>query len=76
MKHAIQFVPPQRSRQLTDLADRGKVSLSRYAGTDVEYNAIGLQLLDEWIDRHLQQFPSPSSEIRIVWGAFLGEAFR
>ena len=75
-KRSIQFLPPQRSRELTELADRAKVSLSRYAGIDVDYNAIGLQTLDEWIERHLQQFPDPSAEIQIVWGAFLGEAFR
>lgn len=75
-KRSTQFISPQKSRQLTDLADRAKVSLSRYAGIDVEYNAIGLQLLDEWIERHLKQAGDPSAEIRIVWGAFLGEAFR
>lgn len=61
---------------MTDLADRAKASLSRYAGADVDYNAIGLQMLDEWIERHLQQLPNPSAEIRITWAAFLGEAFR
>ncbi|MCU0521499.1 MAG: DUF3806 domain-containing protein [Anaerolineae bacterium] len=75
-KRSIQFIQPQRSRQLTDLADRAKISLSRYAGIDVDYDAIGLQMLDEWIERHLQQFPNPSAEILLVWGAFLGEAFR
>jgi hypothetical protein len=73
---SIQFLAPTRSRQLADLADRAKVSLSRYAGIDVDYNAVGLQMLDEWIDRYLQQFANPTAEIKIVWGAFLGEAFR
>ena len=76
MQHPINFIPPQQSRQLTDLAERARVSLTRFAGIDVEYNAIGLQLLDEWIDRHLKQFPEPSKEIVMVWGAFLGETFR
>lgn len=76
MKRLTQFISPQKSRQLSDLADRAKVSLSRYAGTDVEYNAIGLQLLDEWVERHLKQVGEPSTEIRILWGAFLGETFR
>lgn len=75
-KRRMQFIPPQRSRQLTELADRARVSLSRYAGIDVEYNAVGLQTLDEWIERHVQQFPNPSTEMRTVWGAFLGETFR
>ncbi len=72
----IKFIPPQQSRQLTELAERARVSLGRFAGVDVEYNAVGLQLLDEWIDRHLKQFPEPSKEIVMVWGAFLGETFR
>ncbi len=75
-KRTVQFIPPQRSQQLTELADRARLSLSRYAGITVEYNAIGLQTLDEWIERHVRQFPRPSAEIRTVWGAFLGETFR
>ncbi len=74
-KRAVQFIPPQKSRQLTDLADRAKLSISRYAGVDVDYNAVGLQTLDEWIDRHIRQFPTPSPEIETVWCAFLGETF-
>lgn len=72
----IKFIPPNQSNQLTELAERARVSLSRFAGLEVEYNAIGLQMLDEWIDRHLRQFPEPSPEIVMVWGAFLGETFR
>lgn len=75
-KRSIQFIPPQKSGQLTHLADRARLSLARYAGIEVDYNAVGLQTLDEWIDRHVQQFPNPSQEIRLIWGAFLGETFR
>jgi len=72
----IKFIPPNQSHQLTELAENARVSLNRFAGTDVEYNAVGLQMLDEWIDRHLRQFPEPSKEMVVVWGAFLGETFR
>jgi len=75
-KRSIQFIPPQKSVQLTHLADRARLSLAQYAGIEVDYNAVGLQTLDEWIERHVQQFPKPSQEIRMVWGAFLGETFR
>ncbi|MBN1247173.1 MAG: hypothetical protein JXC32_05910 [Anaerolineae bacterium] len=75
-KRSIQFIPPQKSGQLAQLADRARVSLSRYAGIDVDYNAVGLQTLDEWIDRHVRQFPQPSPALRTIWGAFLGETFR
>jgi len=72
----LQVLPTQQARQLFDFAERARASLSRYADSEVEYNAVGLQLLDEWIDRHLQQFPKPSKEILTVWGTFLGETFR
>ncbi len=75
-KSPIKFIPPTQSRQLTDLAERARTSLGKFAGLEAEYNAIGLQLLDEWIDRHLKQFPNPSNQIVMVWGAFLGETFR
>jgi len=75
-KRSIQFIPPQKSGQLTHLADRARLSLARYARIEVDYNAVGLQTLDEWIERHVQQFPKPSQGIRLVWSAFLGETFR
>ncbi len=72
----IQFMSPKQARQLTELAERARLSLKRFSGTDLEYNAIGLQMLDEWIDRHVKQFPKPSKEVTMIWGAFLGETFR
>jgi hypothetical protein len=75
-KQSVQFIPPQQSRQLTDFAERARISLARFARAEVDFNAIGLQMLDEWIDRHLKQFPHPSPEIAMIWGAFLGETFR
>lgn len=76
VKETLQFLPPTQARQLTELADRARLGLSRFTSTKVEFDAIGLQLLDEWIDRHLRQFPEPSRDIITVWGAFLGEVFR
>jgi hypothetical protein len=73
---SVQFIPSQQSKQLIDFAERARLSLERYSRSDVEFDAIGLQMLDEWIDRHLKQFPRPSSEIKMVWGAFLGETIR
>ncbi len=75
-KETLQFLPPTQARQLTELADRARLSLSRFTSTKVEFDAVGLQLLDEWIDRHIRQFPEPSRDIITVWGAFLGEVFR
>lgn len=73
---AIQLLPATKARQMKELAERAQLSLARFAETDVAYNAIGIQLLDEWIDRHLRQFPNPSPSVLTVWAAFLGEAFR
>jgi len=73
---SLRFLPPTQARQLAELADRARLSLSRFASVDVMFDAVGLQMLDEWIDRHLHQFPQPSRDIVTVWGAFLGEVFR
>ncbi len=75
-KQKVQFIPPQQSKQLTDFAERARISLERYSRSEVEFDAVGLQMLDEWIERHLDQFPNPSREIKMIWGAFLGETFR
>ena len=61
---------------MAELAERARLSLARFAGVEVEFNIGGLQLLDEWIERHVRQFPQPSSNIMTLWGAFLGETFR
>ncbi|MBN1260948.1 MAG: hypothetical protein JXB35_09735 [Anaerolineae bacterium] len=76
VKQTISFLPPMQARQLTELAERARISLGRFASVDVSYDVNGLQLLDEWVDRHLRQFPSPSKDILTIWGAFLGEVFR
>jgi hypothetical protein len=75
-QNTLQLIPSQQSRQLIELAERARLGLIRFADADVEYNAVGLQMLDEWIDRHLRQFPRPSKEIVMAWGTFLGETFR
>jgi len=75
-QNALQLISSQQSRQLIELAERARLGLSRFADSDIEYNAVGLQMLDEWIDRHLRQFPRPSKEIVMAWGTFLGETFR
>ncbi|MBN1487291.1 MAG: hypothetical protein JW981_06575 [Anaerolineae bacterium] len=75
-KEKVQLLPQKQAQQLQDLSERARLNLARYAGVEVEYNAVGVQMLDEWIDRHLRQFPTPSGQIVTVWAAFLGEVFR
>ncbi|MDF1513057.1 MAG: hypothetical protein P1S60_04540 [Anaerolineae bacterium] len=75
-KQSVQFITTPQSRQLTEFAEKARASLERLAGAEVDFDAIGLQMLDEWIERHLKQFPQPSPEITMIWGAFLGETLR
>lgn len=75
-KRSVHFLPEPQTEQMGDLSERARQSLARFARVEVTYNAIGLQLLDEWIDRHVRQFPSPNKRVMTIWGAFLGEVFR
>lgn len=76
MAEAVEFLIPERTRYLAETAERARAGLSRFVGYEVDYDAIALQLLDEWIDRHLQQFPNPSPGMCLLWISFLGEMFR
>lgn len=73
---SVHFLPKQQVQQMEALSERARLSLARFARVNVTYNAIGLQLLDEWIDRHIRQFPTLDKRILTIWGAFLGEVFR
>lgn len=73
---SVKFLSPEKIRSLAEMAEKARDALSRFAGYDVSCDATGLQLLDEWIDRHLRQFPNPSQGMRLLWVAFLGEMFR
>ena len=75
-KRSVHFLPKPQIEQMETLSERARQSLVRFANVEVAYNAIGLQLLDEWVDRHVRQFPSPNKRIMTIWGAFLGEVFR
>ena len=70
------FLIPERARYLAEMAERARAGLSRFIGYEVDYETTTLQLLDEWIDRHLRQFPSPSQGMCLLWVSFLGEMFR
>ncbi len=72
----IQVLSATQARQMKEFAERAQASLARFSSAEVSYDATGLQLLDEWVDRHLRQFPNPSPNVLTVWGAFLGETFR
>jgi hypothetical protein len=76
MKDSVKFLASEQIRYLAEMAEQARAALSRFAGYEVFYDATSLQLLDEWIDRHLKQFPEPSQRIRLLWVSFLGEMFR
>ncbi|OQY24666.1 MAG: hypothetical protein DRI77_02580 [Chloroflexi bacterium] len=63
-------------RQLVEMAEQTREALSSYVGYAAAYNSTALQLLDEWIERHLRQFPQPSQKMRLLWASFVGEVFR
>jgi hypothetical protein len=72
----VKVLSPERIKRLVKLAEQARTALSDYVGYEVVYDNVGVQLLDEWIDRHLRQFPQPSQKMRLAWVSFLGEMFR
>jgi len=76
MAEVVKFLTPEQVRHLAEMAEQARAGLSRLAGYEVAYDPTALQLLDEWIDRHLRQFPNPSQGMRLLWVSFLGEMFR
>ncbi|NLE43401.1 MAG: hypothetical protein GX620_01665 [Chloroflexi bacterium] len=73
---SIELLPAERARQLTELAEKARDYLTRLARSDVSYDATGVQLLDEWIERYLQFASDPPTNTRLAWTAFLGEVLR
>ena len=72
----MKLLPPGQIRQLVEMAEQARTALGKYAGYNVAYDSTALQLLDEWIEHHLRQFPQPSQKMRLLWASFLGEVFR
>jgi hypothetical protein len=66
----------EQAQELARIAEQGRKGLSNFVGQTVAYDATAMQYLDEWIDRHLKQFPEPSQKMRLLWTSFLGEMFR
>ena len=75
MAEAVRFLAPEQARYLAEMAERARTGLSRFVGYEVGYETTALQLLDEWVDRHLRQFPNPSQGMCLLWISFLGEMF-
>jgi hypothetical protein len=73
---SVRFLTPERVRYMVEVAEETRTRLSRFAGYKVTYDFTALQILDEWIDRHLRRFPHPSQATRLLWVSFLGEMFR
>jgi hypothetical protein len=76
MEESVGFLAPEQIRSLAEMAEHARAALGRFVGYEVAYDSTALQLLDEWIDRHLRQFPDPPQEVRLLWISFLGEMFR
>jgi len=76
MTESIGILNDDKARSLKAVAEQAQTALARFAGHQVGYDPTALQALDEWIDRHLRQFPDPSRRMRLLWTAFLGEVLR
>ncbi|MEA3340468.1 MAG: hypothetical protein U9R15_10930 [Chloroflexota bacterium] len=72
----MEFLILEQIRQMVEMAEQARKALGDYVGYEVTYDSIALQLLDEWIERHLRQFSQPSKKMRLLWISFLGEVFR
>jgi len=72
----MEFLILAQIRQMVEMAEQAREALGDYVGYEVAYDSIALQLLDEWIERHLRQFSQPSKKMRLLWISFLGEVFR
>jgi len=72
----VKLLASEQIRHLVEMAEQARVALSQYVGYEVAYDSVSVQLLDEWIDRHLRQFQRPSQKMRLLWTSFLGEMFR
>ena len=72
----MKILTPEQIRHLVEMAEQARVALSQYVGYEVAYDSVGVQLLDEWIERHLWQFQHPSQKMLLLWTSFLGEMFR
>ena len=67
---------PEQTQDLIAFAERGRRSLSSLADHEVAYGVEAMQLLDEWIDDHLERSPDPPAGVRLLWVGLLGEMFR
>jgi hypothetical protein len=70
------YLGAEQIRQMVEMAEQARGALSCYVGYEVAYNTTGVQLLDEWVDRHVRQFAEPSEKVYLLWVSFLGEMFR
>ncbi len=76
MKESYEVLGHDQVRYLEETAEKARESLSRFAGHDVGYSSGAVELLDEWIERHLEQSSEPSAGLRLTWTSFLGEVVR
>ena len=66
MDESVEFLTKQQVQQLSDMAEQARDALGRFAGYQVAYDQSALQLLDQWIDRHMRRFPQPTQTMRLL----------
>ena len=73
---SLTLLSRERVRDLAAMAGQATRDLSRFSGREVGFDVGILPLLDEWIDDHLEERPSPPPSVRLLWTSLLGEVFR
>ena len=76
MNESFEVLGPDQVQYLEETAEKARQGLCRFADHDVAYGSGAIELLDEWIERHLEQSPEPSDQLRLTWTSLLGEVIR
>jgi len=75
-ERSVTLLSEEQVRDLVALAEQARVDLSRFAGQEIAFDVEAVQLLDEWVEHHLQEMPDPPVRTRLLWTSLLGEMFR
>jgi hypothetical protein len=75
-EQGLRFLSREQAWDLFALAEQAREDLSRYAGHEVSYDVEAMQLLDEWIDDHLERSSDLPAGTRLLWTSLVGEMFR
>jgi hypothetical protein len=76
MQESYEVLGHDQVRYMEETAEKAQESLARFAGHEVGYGPGAVELLDEWIEQHLERSGQPSQGLRLTWISLLGEILR